>query len=571
MRLTTFTNMQHLLCLFFLLFTLHLSAQEPYSYVPQNRWDNYLAMDIHDNLLVTVGFVGQCDFPKATGLTASSGTVLWEVSPETDGYGHYTDVAFASDGSIWVAGWIRDSDDLPIGNRAMLTHIDTQGEILSHFEYNITSFPLTGISQVVVLPDNRLFWSTEHEVHLLDSSGNIEDSWPTPNGNPIWQLSAVSSDFFLASTSEEVFRVDSTGETTIYYTGPAAASGIVTTIENAYWLAGIKLYSLNYSSQEENELIVNPGLFQQPRMHLRADGSLTIHSTLISPVTISSFDPLTNEITDLLTVDTPNRSVYQAIIQGVNYYLLGADLFEGETNFRKLQHGFIDYFSADTPSPKPDIQVSGLNITLDSFNLSVQDEIFYTAACHWSGEIEVSNLSDLPVENFLIASPVDGGFNCAEGRFFQTYETSIPPQGTVVVPFTYNTSLGADVDDDGDVTIDFQFCVFSAAPNHQLDAEPLNNSYCENFVVVNTEENLSQEGELQVFPNPAGHQLQIRKPGAFIEQAQLFDLTGRLVATQIIQQYDQSDFDLSHLPEGQYLLIVQTDRQLIRKSISVQR
>ena len=107
-----------------------LNAQNSFSFVPQEQATNYAAMDIQGNAIAMAGFTGQCDIPHLSYLDKNTGEELWSSNEATTGYGTYTTVKFANDGSIWAAGWRRDSDDVSIGFMAIITHFSASGELL---------------------------------------------------------------------------------------------------------------------------------------------------------------------------------------------------------------------------------------------------------------------------------------------------------------------------------------------------------------------------------------------------------------------------------------------------------
>lgn len=70
---------------------------------------------------------------------------------------------------------------------------------------------------------------------------------------------------------------------------------------------------------------------------------------------------------------------------------------------------------------------------------------------------------------------------------------------------------------------------------------------------------------IQVWPNPASNQLSINTEGQLVE-AQLFNLQGQLVLTS-----QQATMQISHLPQGHYLLAVQqADGLTVREKVVIQ-
>ncbi len=550
--------------------SLTLQAQSSFSYVPQDRWANYIGMDLSDDWIVTAGFTGQCDFPQVTLLDKASGAVQWQNFPETQGYGRYTDVVFAADSTIWASGWLEEADDVSGFSRSILTHFDLQGNILSHREEVEDYFPSFASLELVALDDGQLFWSTAAEVHLLDKQGNTLNTWGNPNNSAVYHLSAVSADFFLVGTPEGVYRIDASGDIDTYYLDDIIPGDVLTTAERAYWLVGNQLAAYEYTSEEEYSWSLEPSLLNFPRMELQPDGDIFIHTSFNPPYATALYVADANSIVELEIFPAVNQQLYQMSLDNGSYYLMGADLFEGEVGFRDLQHGFVHHINPLAPTPQPDIGVEGINVVLDSFDLIPFDDIFYNVRAWWSGEIQVTNFSDVPVDSFLLASPVDGGFNCAEGRYYEKHPVRIEPMSSVVVPFSNVTFLGASVDDDGNITFEYNLCVFTGAPNSGLDANPLNNIFCESFVIVDTEEQLAENEDLRTFPNPATDEVQIRLDGAWIERVQVFDISGKLLIEQSVNQFSQAKLSVDQLPKGLHVLMIYTDKGVGQQQLIIQ-
>ena len=84
------------------------------------------------------------------------------------------------------------------------------------------------------------------------------------------------------------------------------------------------------------------------------------------------------------------------------------------------------------------------------------------------------------------------------------------------------------------------------------------------------EEELSEQADISVYPNPAHDLLRLKweSEEEAKAQIQIFDLTGRLVLKQELQSGENS-MSLGHLPKGSYLIVVRDEegRALYRKRI----
>ena len=206
---------------------------------------------------------------------------------------------------------------------------------------------------------------------------------------------------------------------------------------------------------------------------------------------------------------------------------------------------------------------------IDSFNLYISD-VSYQVNADWTGEIQVTNYGDTPVDHFLIGGPIQGNFNCAEGRFFSEEDITIPANSNVTVPFTYRSYHWVNLDEEGDFTINLELCLYTAAPNSELDENTANDHFCETFVVVDTEEQLPLASELQVFPNPTNDQITLSLSGAQMQSLSVYDQTGRLMLQQKLSFGERAEVALGTLPAGVYWLKVITSDGVITRKISKQ-
>jgi hypothetical protein len=73
--------------------------------------------------------------------------------------------------------------------------------------------------------------------------------------------------------------------------------------------------------------------------------------------------------------------------------------------------------------------------------------------------------------------------------------------------------------------------------------------------------NIWDNSDVVIFPNPASDLVNIISENAHIESASIFDLSGRLMTTQ----KESKQLDISGLSEGLYLILIETDKGLVRE------
>ncbi len=541
-----------------------LNAQNDFSFVPQDEWANYAAMDVKGNAIAIAGFHGQCDIPYLSYLDKNTGEELWNSDEAAMYYGTYTDVKFAADGSIWAAGWRRIADDI-IGNQsAIITHFSANGAVLFHREELDNQASEGGIMSVHPLENGQVFWSTGLTVQRLNSDGSTDLSWSF-DGLEILHLAVLSDDAFAVSTDISIVLKEASGDQQEIYSSDIYITDLKANEDGLYWTDGLSLRFYDFNTEQITDWPLPVTLVEGTRLHINEAG-VQIYSTLGSPHAIATFLPDQSEIVITNTWETPDRTLLQIIEESGTFYQLGNDLFESQLGYAYLSHGYVRKSTGLPSITGPDIGITGLNMAIDSFHLYVWD-IFDYVNVTWTGEVQVTNFGDTPVTNFLIGGPIQGNFNCAEGRFFSQEEVSIPANSSVSIPFTYGSDHAVNLDEDGDFTVSLELCLFTAAPNSELDENTTNDHYCETFTVVDTEEQLLASNELQVFPNPTNDQVTLSLPGTELQALSVYDQTGRLMLLQKLDFGERGEVSLAQLPSGVYWLKVVTDGGVISQKI----
>jgi hypothetical protein len=544
-----------------------VNAQNDFSFVTHEQWANYAAMDIQGTAIAMAGFLGQCDAPYVTYLDKNTGEELWSSSEAAMYYGTYTDVKFAPDGSFWAVGWRRQADDVPYDQAGIITHFSAAGQVLFHQEVLDDAAYEENIMSVQPLPNGQVVWSTGLTVQRLNDDGTTELSWSFDE-LPVTRLAVLAPDVFAVSTYNSVFFKDALGDPQEIYTSNTYITDLKATEEGIYWAHDDRLFFYDFISTEINEWPLPQNFTNAMRLNI-TESEVQVYSTGYSPHFIAKLLPDQSAVVITNTWETPDRTLWEMIEEGGTYYQMGNDLFQSALGYSYLSHGYVRKTTGLPPITGPDIGITGINMIIDSFNLYISD-VSYQVNASWSGEIQVTNYGDTPVDHFLIGGPIQGNFNCAEGRFFSEEDITIAANSSIAVPITYRSYHWVNLDEEGDFTINLELCLYTAAPNSELDEDTTNDHFCETFVVVDTEEQLPVANELQIFPNPTNDLITLSLPGAQLHALQVYDQTGRLMLQRKLSLGEREEVALGRLPAGMYWLKVVTSDGVISQKISKQ-
>lgn len=172
----------------------------------------------------------------------------------------------------------------------------------------------------------------------------------------------------------------------------------------------------------------------------------------------------------------------------------------------------------------------------------------------------------------------------------RTYIVGVRYDGTSTISFGFNDNydftqandigvfqtqadfpyLGSQANANGvpDFTADFTFTDFLA---------PATTAIYVNKMGVSTEEILSAtDAQLTIFPNPVQNEMNVSVELAELTanfEYRIMDINGRLIQTikKSNVQNETAQFNVSDLPNGQYILTVATDKGIVSKTFTVQR
>lgn len=542
-------------------------GQTDFNFVPHHQWANYHAMAINAEAIVAVGYHEQCDLPYITYFDRESGQELW--CKYRGGYGAFTDVDFAADGSVWVTGWEWESADVIGDEKATLDHFAADGNFISGLASSDDDAHLYWPG-VEVLSDGRVMWSNDGYLDFSNPGTIGTNSSLNLNITPIISAALTSTRFAYTDGLTVQIRDEGSQLPMYIYESGNQITGLVANEDDVYWTNRHSLYHYDVETATLSDYFM--GALYPVRLSWKGDNVL-IYELIDNTAKVWEFSPTTNTFTEQQTWDMPAQRLLQLEWREDGYYQLGIDFYEpyAEDVRFPYHHGFLQRSQQLQTLPAADVGVVEINAQIDSANIGVHDEFWYAGQVYWSGQIEVQNFSAFPVTDSLaIVSVADDGIFCTESRFYQVYPINIPAQSSVVVDFQFRDFEFADRDEQGNYIIDEELCFYTIAPDQRIDLNVSNNMFCERFTIVNSKEVPVQTDALQVFPNPTRDFITITAPSTSFEQLELYDAFGRLIRREQLTDEDTFMVDLSNCPPGAYSLKVATERGYYHERVIVQ-
>ena len=114
-----------------------------------------------------------------------------------------------------------------------------------------------------------------------------------------------------------------------------------------------------------------------------------------------------------------------------------------------------------------------------------------------------------------------------------------------------------------------KFCFWASNVNNKPDANPDNDYSCAPFaILVGTDDIVQNDIHTKIFPNPVSNELTVSSDKSPIQNVAIFDLTGRKIFSQIIDNQMNTSFSLQNLPIGMYMILVKkTDGTSVHKVV----
>lgn len=549
----------------FSLLTLSGPAQNLEEYVFHESYARTTAAAERNNLTAVGGAVYSCDGPILY-LLDETGQQRWNIIPYETGYGWIEDLYWDSDTTIIAAGIDRLADD--VGGPAdgwVLVRIDTAGNVLTEQRMN---FYWGNRIRVRPLEDGRLLAS--HGSHLFAFDENLDSLFTQtyqlePFTGELIDFRIFSDTSLILLFYNQVFLTDLEG--TITDTLPISGDNLraIEMTPEAVFAASddlIQRYDRNTGAVTEIE---SPPADIRLRSIHYVDGHLYLLSTRQGSQETDLRELSQDGLIDVFPFPTSQRTITRMYPSAEGWLLLGQDY--PETQFNPYSLGYLKKLPAlDAYSPGPhDVAATDLTYS-ETSQLWVYDSIpgEYFLGIRVNLQLEVTNQGTTVVDDLVIGSKRQGGFNCAEGRFLENHtELGLAPGESRTFPVSTLDFITHP--NPNPATLDLNFCFFATAPNHRLDATPLDNQICQ---VITSEREPVATGDLRVFPNPATNVLYVQGEGVSeADHIALFDSRGRLVRQVPANGSPAIEIHRGDLPAGLYLLRLEIGKESLTRKI----
>lgn len=565
-----------------LLFTLSILslgiyAQNNFTHVHPADRASYQYMALSENQIVAVGNRNiECIHPYIVVLDRQNGEELAASFGTTNRIGQYVHAAIGQDGTIWATGYLLFSLDV-INSEAILSRFTPEGELISN-QIIARTGPEYQLGNIQQLSLERWLWNTGEEILLLNNDGLILDNYLTP----AWhysQMAVIDSNRFvrnydipdLEGELLEIVNTDGSVESSFNIAGIYnTVKDLLSTDDGLYWVSQDSLFFHSYDSPGYQSWVF-PDVLVHPRL-VRTDNEIMIYETQQNTCRILRFNPSTHILTPQLPWEVEQKRLKQIVTEGEAFLQMGDDFFEAVIiNNAPLRHSYIMRTPALDDLDGLDIGVSAIDVAIVNYNIYEIDINQPFAEITWTVQAEITNYSGQDtVNNFIVASPASFAFDCVERRVFMQNNSELLPGATTELSFSYSTEFRIDRAEDGRPLIDYDFCLFTAAPNSKIDKNYSNNTACESFYVVDTQEAAPTASTVRLIPNPANHTFRVQQVNAQIERIEIYNAFGQLLQSVPGASTSTLLVDAAHLPSGYYLLVIQSDLGITTKTLIVQ-
>jgi hypothetical protein len=265
---------------------------------------------------------------------------------------------------------------------------------------------------------------------------------------------------------------------------------------------------------------------------------------------------ITAEESEIYTLPLPAYSVQDFEISAEKIILTGS--------YSPWMVGVLAYGREQTnPDVEwPDAELTNFEISNIKTFFNEHTNVVIIDKYTFDTEIEITNYSNEPLNNFVIYSP----------RWIPPY-CSGPPfyKDITVEDLTYQQSMTLDL---GHSIYNFgwnapqtliSLCYQLIAPNGRMERNIKNNIICKDYDFTDVE-TIVKANEWKIFPNPVRNELTIQSPGQVSFKYRLYGTDGRIVMEDSAEQGMQK-LNVALLPAGLYILITYYDNQRVVRKI----
>lgn len=500
--------------------------------------------------LAVVGSEGRCEKPRLDYFGPDSG-LRWSVllPPDSllEGFAQFTAVSFTPEGHIIAAGKWVVADDFPADPSFILMKTDTSGQILWARRYPNTEFYDVAAT---VFPDGRIALVNAGHMLLTNADGDplLELADPFIGGVP-----CVLNDQTLGLAIEDspyLTQIDlSTGAINTRTAGgyivpqtPVPLGEQLLFRINSQWIVyDPVLQTFNPLSPAPAANGIRLRLVDGLIHYLKPVGNSASYTT-------ETFNPADGSITINGVLNIGGRNLTDWAPDDTGHWVVGRlELNDPIFQSSYIARGLPGELALNATS---DAGIEALSLNIISIDTIKPPLAGSSAAVFVNAEatFSIRNYGDNPIYFVAVASNQRGAFNCSEGR--DTFYFDFPDglASGEALTFTRNVSDWGYQSSNGSLfMIGGPYCLFTFAPNLEIDPNISNNQDCALF--VSAAEPAPAPLGIQISPNPGSHELFVRHSYAALH-VQLFDATGRLILSQLAAPNEP--IPTSALPPGLY-------------------
>lgn len=537
-------------------------GQGNFEYISDQEYVQFAAMDIWQDHTVMVGKRGTCSQPYLEVINGSGHfSAAW--TPYSCASCSLTDVIWHAADTITILGFYNLSDDVSFDEDGLwLMQVDPQGNL--HRQLKIDSLP--GYSQ-----DTRLrrwadgTFSITHQNYFIRVDKDLE----------LFTVHEYDLGFSVYHFSDHALLNDTTllllgwtglmvGTTTGEILDTLATAGSVSSElsihgDTAYFSAGGK----------DHRFSVEGGLESEPATeffgYFWSGGQRFAYSNSeIYSQEEGVWEPV-------WSTDALHRSIVSVKSRDDHFSILGLESAEGNA-YNAYQAGYLSKLESLFLTPGlagHDVQILEVELADVSYVENPQAPGVFTV--NGSFEMRMSNKGDEALSFLVIGSQYIDGFNCLHYRALKSLNNLLVQPGE---DFSANLAISyvRTADSPAELAFMEDICFFAIAPNHQLDADMVDNTSCAAFIFTKTNE-IKAEADCRVFPNPAWHTLTLQweeelSPASV--QLYLINAQGQRVLQQMADSAGSTELNVSGLPAGIYWLTAQGEGSRMVKKVIIQ-
>ncbi len=447
---------------------------------------------------IKISAFGSC--PRySVSMVNHSGVSLWEKKLPLY-YGNIAAVAINPiDSSIIIAGsdWLsHDAQEKPVINIFFLNSTGSIYKILKYDTDTISTVPIMALTNtlkdIALINNSILCLILDNSLMKIDTNGNILAKVNIPrNPNKLYvdkkKIAVLTDDGIYFYTHSLAF----TSQTNKGH----SFLNIVSNKKNHFLLSSDnKVLETDISWNIIDSFRVNDGRLVSMQCN---DTSLFVLMNKAENNFIREFDTKFKLKSVSLFSDDKFTPLDFSIV-GSNLLLSGYFTFHKQ-EFRYRQLALI----GDTAFSSTSFDIGITNVDIQNYSQTVYSSFGpVTYMVSFDVYATIQNYSVKDVQQFSLSSDTYEGENCTPRFFNKTFDTIVPAGSEIKLYLGYYNKLH-QVGDDIDI------CLFTLAPNMEMDADTANDVYCLQQRVLSSKQT-PDVSNISIYPNPANNYIVVQ-------------------------------------------------------------